>query len=42
MEDESDKGGHVQLKISTLQLLDDYISNLRDAKNTVVGVIAQT
>lgn len=28
-----------QLKISTLQLIDDYISNLANAKNTVVGVI---
>ena len=28
-----------QLKISTLELIDDYISNLANAKNTVVGVI---
>ena len=40
-EDESDEeeSTNPQLKISTLELIDDYISNLANAKNTVVGVI---
>ena len=40
-EDESDEeeSANPQLKISTLELIDDYISNLANAKNTVVGVI---
>ena len=40
-EDESyeEESANPQLKISTLKLIDDYISNLANAKNTVVGVI---
>ena len=40
-EDESDEeeSANPQLKISTLECIDDYISNLANAKNTVVGVI---
>ena len=40
-EDESyeEESANPQLKISTLELIDDYISNLANAKNTVVGVI---
>ena len=41
-EDESDEeeSANPQLKISTLELIDDYISNLADnAKKTVLGVI---
>ena len=40
-EDESDEeeSANPQLKISTLELIDDNISNLANSKNTVVGVI---
>ena len=40
-EDESneEESANPQLKISTLKLIGDYISNLGIAKNTVVGVI---
>ena len=40
-EEESDEEEAVNplFKVSTLKLLDDYISNLANAKNTVVGVI---
>ena len=40
-EDESneEESTNPQLQISTLELIDDYISNLTNAKNTVVGVI---
>ena len=40
-EDGSDEeeSANPQLKISTLECIDDYISNLANAKNTVVGVI---
>ena len=39
-EDESyeEESANPQLKISTLKLIDDYISNLADAQNTVVSV----
>ena len=39
-EDESDEeeSANPQLKISTLKLIDDYISNLANAQKTVVGV----
>ena len=40
-EEDSDEEETVnpQFEVSTLKLLDDYVSNLANAKNTVVGVI---
>ena len=35
----SDEEDESYEEVSTLQLIDDYISNLANAKNTVVGVI---